>query len=65
MRYERYVFILDQLERIGSEDDVIQFRSARYYDDDDTLWYIAGRYPEINTDPYEMTRCSSEESSLH
>ena len=61
MRYERYIFILEQLERIGSLEDIATFKMARREDDDDLMWFIANRYPEIETDPYANTRLSERQ----
>ena len=61
MRYERYIFILEQLERIGSLGDIATFKMARREGDDDLMWFIANRYPEIETDPYANTRLSERQ----
>jgi len=58
MRYERYIFILEQLEQFASLEDIATFKMARREDDDDLMWFIANRYPEIETDPYANTRLS-------
>ncbi len=58
MRYARYTFILEQLEKIASEDEVTDFELANLDNDEDLMWCIAGRYPEIETDDLMNSRWS-------
>ena len=58
LRYARYTFILEQLEKVASEDDATDFKLAHLEDDEDTMWCIAGRYPQIETDDLMNSRWS-------